>query len=186
MKRLFDICLSLLALIVLSPVLVGVAISVGLTSPGPILYWSNRVGHLNISFRMPKFRTMHVGAPEVASHLLEEPTSFITGIGKFLRKTSLDEIPQFWNILSGDMSLVGPRPALFNQTDLIAMRTEKGLHLLIPGLTGWAQVNGRDDLPMSRKVELDLEYAQRKSLFFDIKILYLTIGNVFYGDSISH
>lgn len=163
-----------------------VAIIVKLTSPGPVLYWSNRVGKNNVIFKMPKFRTMQVGTPAVATHLLANPSSFLTPIGGFLRKSSLDELPQLWNIIKGDMSLVGPRPALFNQDDLIALRTESGVHKLLPGLTGWAQINGRDELPIPEKVKLDLEYMQKQSLLFDFVILWRTFIKVIARDGVSH
>jgi O-antigen biosynthesis protein WbqP len=185
-KRLFDLVLSALAAIVLALPLLAVALAVKLTSPGPVLYWSDRVGRHNRIFRMPKFRSMHTGTPAVATHLLEDPDAWLTPIGAFLRKTSLDELPQLWSILAGDMSIVGPRPALFNQDDLIALRTERGVHELAPGLTGWAQVNGRDELPIPQKVELDVEYLRRRSLLFDLRILWLTLVRVLRRDGVSH
>ena len=186
MKRVFDIFFSCLAtLILLVPVLL-VAIAVRFTSKGPALYWSNRVGRNNVIFRMPKFRSMRVGTPAVATHLLPNVRSHLTPIGSFLRKSSLDELPQLWSILLGDMSFVGPRPALFNQQDLIALRTERGVHTLVPGLTGWAQVNGRDELPIPDKVKLDEVYLQRQSLWFDIHILWLTFVKVLRRDRVSH
>ena len=163
-----------------------VAIAVRLTSPGPALYWSNRVGRNNQIFRMPKFRSMRVGTPAVATHLLTDPKAHLTPIGSFLRKSSLDELPQLWSILVGDMSFVGPRPALFNQDDLIALRTECGVHQLVPGLTGWAQVNGRDELPIPQKVALDAEYLKNQSLWLDIKILWLTFIKVLRSDGVTH
>ncbi|MGB8052160.1 MAG: sugar transferase, partial [Azonexus sp.] len=162
MKRLFDLVLSALGIIVLALPLLMVALAVKLTSPGPVLYWSDRVGRHNRIFRMPKFRSMRTDTPAVATHLLQDPDAWLTPIGAFLRKTSLDELPQLWSILAGDMSIVGPRPALFNQDDLIALRSERGVHELAPGLTGWAQVNGRDELPIPQKVELDVEYLRRR------------------------
>ena len=162
------------------------AILVKLSSKGPALYWSDRVGKNNHIFKMPKFRSMKVDTPAVATHLLKSPKSVLTPIGDFLRKSSLDELPQLWSILKGDMSFVGPRPALFNQDDLIALRTEKGVHCLIPGLTGWAQVNGRDELPIPQKVSLDVEYLQRSSFLFDIYILWLTFIKVIKRSGISH
>lgn len=159
---------------------------VRLTSAGPILYWSDRVGQNNKLFKMPKFRSMRIEAPEVASHLLPSPDGWLTPVGSFLRRSSLDELPQLWCIIRGEMSFVGPRPALFNQDDLIALRTEAGVHELVPGLTGWAQVNGRDELPISRKVQLDAEYLQRKSLLFDLRILFVTILKVLKRDEVSH
>jgi O-antigen biosynthesis protein WbqP len=186
MKRLFDISLSVVAFVLLSPVMVLVALLVKLTSRGPVLYWSDRVGKHNAIFSMPKFRTMRVDTPAVATHLLDNPNQFLTPIGQFLRKTSLDELPQLWSILSGDMSIVGPRPALFNQDDLIALRTEHGVHRLPPGLTGWAQVNGRDELPIPEKVALDCEYLERQSLGFDVQIIWLTVKKVINSEGVSH
>lgn len=186
MKRLFDLTVSLSAVLILMIPITLVAIIVKLTSPGPVLYWSNRVGKNNVIFKMPKFRTMQVGTPAVATHLLANPSSFLTPIGGFLRKSSLDELPQLWNIIKGDMSLVGPRPALFNQDDLIALRTEYGVHKLLPGLTGWAQINGRDELPIPEKVKLDVEYMQKQSLLFDFVILWRTFIKVIARDGVSH
>lgn len=186
MKRLFDLALGLMAAVVLLVPLVVVAVMVRLTSSGPALYWSDRVGRQNKIFKMPKFRSMRVGTPAVATHLLANPTAHLTPIGSFLRKSSLDELPQLWSILAGDMSFVGPRPALFNQQDLIELRTEKNVHTLVPGLTGWAQVNGRDELPIPQKVALDAEYLQRQGLWFDIKILWLTFLKVVQRDGVSH
>ncbi|MGB7535085.1 MAG: sugar transferase, partial [Azonexus sp.] len=149
-------------------------------------YWSDRVGRHNRIFRMPKFRSMRIGTPAVATHLLQDPDAWLTPIGAFLRKTSLDELPQLWSILAGDMSIVGPRPALFNQDDLIALRSERGVHELAPGLTGWAQVNGRDELPIPQKVELDVEYLRRRSFLFDLRIVWLTVVKVLRRDGVSH
>ena len=186
MKRIFDICLGCTAaLILLVPVLL-VGIAVRITSKGPTLYWSDRIGQNNVIFKMPKFRSMRLGTPAVATHLLGNPKSHLTPIGSFLRKSSLDELPQLWSILTGEMSFVGPRPALFNQQDLIALRTEQGVHTLVPGLTGWAQVNGRDELSIPEKVKLDVFYKQRKSLWFDIRILWLTFLKVLSRDGVSH
>jgi O-antigen biosynthesis protein WbqP len=186
MKRTFDIFLSFMAfLILIFPVLL-VGMAVCLTSDGPALYWSNRVGRNNKIFKMPKFRSMRLGTPAVATHLLSDASSYLTPIGSFLRKSSLDELPQLWSILVGDMSFVGPRPALFNQHDLIDLRTQAGVHALTPGLTGWAQVNGRDELPIPKKVEFDAEYLKRQSFWFDIKILWLTFLKVFLRDGVSH
>ena len=186
MKRIFDLVLAILAgCVLLLPVLV-VAASVRLTSQGPALYWSDRVGLNNAIFRMPKFRSMRVGTPAVATHLLGNPSAHLTPIGSFLRKSSLDELPQLWSILMGDMSFVGPRPALFNQHDLIALRTQQEVHSLVPGLTGWAQVNGRDELPIPDKVKLDVDYLHRQSLWFDIRILWLTFVKVLRRDGVSH
>lgn len=186
MKRIFDIALTLIAGMVLLLPLVGTALLVRLTSKGPALYWSDRVGRNNRIFRMPKFRSMRIDTPAVATHLLSDPDSYITPIGSFIRKSSLDELPQLWSILTGDMSFVGPRPALYNQDDLIALRTEKGVHLLVPGLTGWAQVNGRDELPIPAKVALDAEYLRRRSMWFDMQIIWLTFVKVLCRDGVSH
>jgi O-antigen biosynthesis protein WbqP len=186
MKRLFDLVLGLvLAAILLVPILI-IALTVYLTSKGPVLYWSNRVGRNNLIFKMPKFRSMRIETPAVATHLLNNPNVYLTPIGSFLRSSSLDELPQVWSILQGDMSFVGPRPALFNQDDLIALRTEKGIHKMVPGLTGWAQVNGRDELSIPQKVELDAEYIQLQSILFDFRILWITVQNVINRDGVSH
>ena len=171
---------------VLLPVIVVVAVLVRTTSPGPALYWSKRVGRANRIFEMPKFRTMRQGAPELATHLLPKPDTFLTSIGGFLRRSSLDELPQLWSILKGDMSIVGPRPALFNQHDLVALRTQYGIHDLVPGLTGWAQVNGRDEIPIADKVKLDAEYLARRSVAFDLSIIVRTALKVVRRDDISH
>ncbi|PKO70603.1 MAG: UDP-phosphate galactose phosphotransferase [Betaproteobacteria bacterium HGW-Betaproteobacteria-16] len=186
MKRVFDLLVALLAGLVLLIPLVVLAVLVRLTSKGPALYWSDRVGRHNHIFKMPKFRTMRVDTPAVATHLLKDPSTYLTPIGPFLRKSSLDELPQLWSILKGDMSLVGPRPALFNQDDLIALRTECGVHELVPGLTGWAQINGRDELPIPDKVRLDVEYLQRRSMGFDLTILWRTALSVLRRDGITH
>ncbi|WP_300557210.1 sugar transferase [Limnohabitans sp. Rim8] len=186
MKRLFDLVLGLTAAALLLLPIVVVAVLVRLTSPGPALYWSDRVGRYNKIFKMPKFRSMRVGTPAVATHLLANPKAHLTRIGSFLRKSSLDELPQLWSILVGDMSFVGPRPALFNQQDLIELRTQKNVHTLVPGLTGWAQVNGRDELPIPQKVALDAEYLHRQGFWFDIKILWLTFLKVVQRDGVSH
>lgn len=186
MKRLFDLILGLMATAVLLVPLLVVAVLVRLTSPGPALYWSDRVGRHNKIFKMPKFRSMRVGTPALATHLLADPKSVLTPIGSFIRKSSLDELPQLWSILVGDMSFVGPRPALFNQHDLIELRTQKSVHILVPGLTGWAQVNGRDELPIPQKVALDVEYLQRQGFWFDIQILWLTFLKVVRRDGVSH
>jgi O-antigen biosynthesis protein WbqP len=186
MKRLFDIGFSLLILMVLIIPLLFLMILVLVTSKGPALYWSERVGQNNKIFKMPKFRSMRVGTPAVATHLLADPGSHLTPIGSFLRKSSLDELPQLWSILVGDMSFVGPRPALYNQDDLIALRTLQNVHILVPGLTGWAQVNGRDELPISQKVALDAEYLEKKSISFDMRILWLTFVKVVRSDGVSH
>ena len=186
MKRLFDLALALFASIVLALPVAMVAMAVRLTSNGPALYWSDRVGRSNKLFKMPKFRSMRVGTPAVATHLLKGPSTYLTPIGSFLRKSSLDELPQLWSILVGDMSFVGPRPALFNQHDLIALRTQHGVDMLVPGLTGWAQVNGRDELPIPEKVSLDIQYLQRQSLVFDLRILWLTFIKVLRRDGVTH
>ena len=186
MKRLLDICLGCLASLVLFVPVLLVALAVRLTSKGPALYWSDRVGRNNVIFKMPKFRSMRVSTPALATHLLADAHSHLTPIGSFLRKSSLDELPQLWSILAGDMSFVGPRPALFNQQDLIALRTEQGVHALMPGLTGWAQVNGRDELPIPQKVALDAEYLTRRGFLFDIKILWMTFFKVIQRDGVSH
>lgn len=185
-KRLFDLALTIPAALVLLLPVASIALAVRLTSAGPALYWSDRVGRHNKIFRMPKFRSMRVGTPAVATHLLTNASAHLTPIGGFLRKSSLDELPQLWSILVGDMSFVGPRPALFNQHDLIALRTEQGVHQLTPGLTGWAQVNGRDELPIPAKVALDAEYLRRRSLGFDMRILWLTLVKVLRRDGVSH
>lgn len=185
-KRLFDLVLALVVTVVLLIPVVLVAIAVRLTSRGPALYWSDRVGRNNQIFKMPKFRSMRIDTPAVATHLLNDPARFLTPIGGFIRKSSLDELPQLWSIIQGDMSFVGPRPALFNQADLIALRTEHGVHTLTPGLTGWAQINGRDELPIPQKVALDVEYLNNKSFFLDIKIIVLTFVKVLKRDGITH
>ncbi|BCO29315.1 undecaprenyl phosphate N,N'-diacetylbacillosamine 1-phosphate transferase [Rhodoferax lithotrophicus] len=186
MKRVFDLFLAIgVTLILLLPILF-VGLLVRFTSKGPVLYWSNRVGKNNVIFKMPKFRSMQMGTPAVATHLLSNPDAYLTPIGSFLRKSSLDELPQLWSILNGDMSFVGPRPALFNQHDLIELRTKAGVHHLVPGLTGWAQINGRDELPIPQKVAMDIEYLHQKSLWFDIKIIILTAAKVLKRDNVTH
>jgi O-antigen biosynthesis protein WbqP len=186
MKRIFDLILALIASILLMLPILVVSLAVRLTSPGPVLYWSDRVGRYNQIFRMPKFRSMRIDTPAVATHLLQDPAQWLTPIGSFLRKSSLDELPQLWSILIGDMSFVGPRPALFNQDDLIALRTECGVHALVPGLTGWAQINGRDELPIPLKVQLDVEYLQQCSIWLDLKIIGLTTFRVVKKEGVSH
>jgi O-antigen biosynthesis protein WbqP len=186
MKRCFDIVLALIASFILIIPIIVIALVLMMTSNGSIIFWSDRVGQNNKIFRMPKFRTMKLGAPIIASHLLNDAKQYMTTVGIFLRKTSLDELPQLWSILEGHMSFVGPRPALFNQDDLIKLRTEKGVHTLVPGLSGWAQVNGRDELPMSFKVDLDLEYVERQSICFDIYVLWLTFVRIVSGEGVSH
>jgi len=186
MKRIVDVVLAAMLVVVAVPVGAVIALAVKMTSPGPVLYWSDRVGRQNRIFRMPKFRTMRVDAPVVATHLMTDPGLYLTPIGAVLRRTSLDELPQIWSILLGQMSFVGPRPALYNQDDLIALRTASGVHELIPGLTGWAQIRGRDDLPIPRKVELDVEYLERRSVRFDLWILWQTAAAVRRGDGVAH
>ncbi len=186
MKRLFDLVLAIILTILFAVPLLVVALAVRLTSSGPALYWSDRVGRDNQIFKMPKFRSMRTDTPAVATHLLDNPQSFLTPIGSFLRRSSLDELPQIWSVLVGDMSFVGPRPALYNQDDLITLRTERQVHTVVPGLTGWAQVNGRDELPIPVKVDLDVEYVQKQSFFFDIYILYLTFIKVLGRDGVTH
>ncbi len=185
-KRLFDFLAALAAAIVFFIPILIVALAVRLTSRGPILYWSDRVGRKNKIFRMPKFRSMRTDTPAVATHLLKDPKIYLTPIGSFLRKSSLDELPQLWCILKGEMSIVGPRPALFNQHDLIALRTERGVDALLPGLTGWAQVNGRDELPIPEKVALDEDYLRRRSFLFDLRIIFLTALKVVRRDGVAH
>ena len=186
LKRLFDFVLALCAIIILAFPFFIVALAVKITSPGPILYWSRRVGRYNQLFLMPKFRSMKCNAPVVASHLFENPDEWLTSIGSFLRKSSLDELPQLWCILIGEMTFVGPRPALFNQDDLINLRTEAGVDQLLPGLTGWAQINGRDELPVEIKVHLDIEYLNKKSFIFDLHILWITARKIFLKEGVSH
>ena len=185
-KRIFDIALALLAGLMLLPAMLAAALLVKLTSRGPMLYWSERVGRNNALFKMPKFRSMRVGTPAVATHLLSDPRAYLTPAGEFLRKSSLDELPQLWSILQGHMSFVGPRPALFNQYDLMALRGRHGVDKLVPGLTGWAQINGRDELPIPQKVALDVEYLRRRSFWFDLKIIFLTSIKVVRRESVSH
>lgn len=185
-KRIFDFTGALLLLVFFLPVLLACALLVRFASPGPVIYCSRRVGRGNVIFLMPKFRTMRVDTPQVATHLMVDSSAYLTPGGALLRRTSLDELPQLWSVLRGDMSLVGPRPALFNQEDLVAMRTAAGVHVLSPGITGWAQINGRDELPLERKVELDAYYLAHRSFLFDFKILFATIGKVFKKEGISH
>jgi O-antigen biosynthesis protein WbqP len=186
MKRVFDVVMAVVGGLVLAIPILIIALAVRLTSAGPSMYWSDRVGRNNRLFKMPKFRSMRVDTPAVATHLLENPDQWLTPIGSFLRKSSLDELPQLWCILHGDMSFVGPRPALFNQNDLINLRTAKGVHVLVPGLTGWAQINGRDELPIPQKVTLDEEYLYRRSFGLDLKIIALTIVKVLKRESVTH
>jgi O-antigen biosynthesis protein WbqP len=185
-KRIFDCTAVLAALLLFGLPMLVAALLVKLTSPGPVLYLSDRVGADNRIFKMPKFRTMRIDTPAVATHLLADPDEYLTPIGPFLRKSSLDELPQLWSVLKGDMSFVGPRPALFNQEDLIALRTERGVHRLIPGITGWAQINGRDDIPIPKKVEFDAYYLNHRSFCFDLKILFLTFLKVTRAENVSH
>ena len=186
MKRLLDISLSLMILAGTVVPMMVLALLVKLTSKGPVLYWSDRVGRNNVIFKMPKFRTMRTDTPAVATHLLDNPGCYLTPIGGFLRKISLDELPQLFSIVKGEMSFVGPRPALFNQADLIALRTARGIHILTPGLTGWAQVNGRDELPIPVKVDFDEYYLLHRSVLFDVKILMMTVLKVLRSEGVQH
>lgn len=186
LKRVFDVVVSTAALIILLLPMAVIALAVRVTSPGPALYWSRRIGRFNNPFDMPKFRTMRTDAPVVATHLLTDPGHYLTPIGGFLRKTSLDELPQLWCVIRGQMSLVGPRPALFNQDDLIAARTQNGVHTLLPGLTGWAQINGRDELALAQKVALDTEYLRRRSIAFDMRILAFSAVKVIGAADVKH
>lgn len=186
LKRAFDIAVALTGLLLGWPVLLALALAVRLDSPGPALHWSRRVGRGNRLFRMPKFRSMRTDTPDVATHLLEDPARWVTPLGRFLRRSSLDELPQLWSVLVGDMSLVGPRPALFNQDDLIALRTEVGVDRLRPGVTGWAQVNGRDELPIPEKVRLDREYLERMSFGFDLRVIVATAAAAISARGVSH
>ena len=185
-KRLIDVVLCSMLLIVFVVPMALTALAVKLTSKGPVLYWSDRVGRWNRIFKMPKFRSMRTNAPQVATHLLSNPDAYLTPIGGFLRRSSLDELPQLFSVLNGDLSLVGPRPALFNQDDLIALRTKSGVHELVPGITGWAQVNGRDELPIPEKVRLDCEYLHTRSFWLDLKILAMTVLKVVRREGVSH
>lgn len=185
-KRIFSLFFAVLAIGVLALPILLVALFVRLTSPGPVIYWSDRVGRNNVIFRMPKFRTMRTDTPAVATHMLSEPDRYLTPVGSFLRKASLDELPQLWSIIKGDMNLVGPRPALYNQDDLIALRTEKQVHSIVPGLTGWAQINGRDELPIPDKVLLDAYYLEHQTIWLDLQILYLTFFKVIRRDGVTH
>jgi O-antigen biosynthesis protein WbqP len=185
-KRTFDIIISLSALFLLFVPMVLIAVGIKVTSRGPVLYWSSRVGKNNELFRMPKFRTMRIDTPAVATHLLADPVKYVSGLGMFLRKTSLDELPQFLSIVKGDMSIVGPRPALFNQDDLIEQRTRKGVHKLTPGLTGWAQINGRDELPIPVKVDFDYYYLENQTFLLDLKIIIQTVLKVVLHEGVTH
>jgi len=186
MKRFFDFLLAVTISILLAPIMLLVAIFVRFSSKGPALYWSDRVGKNNAIFKMPKFRSMLIETPDVATHLLDNPDSYLSPIGGFLRRSSLDELPQLFSVLKGDMSFVGPRPALFNQDDLISLRTEEGVEKLLPGITGWAQVNGRDELLIPDKVALDVEYLNNQSFWLDIKILWMTFLRVIKSDGVHH
>ena len=186
MKRLFDFFMSVILFLLFALPMLIIAIALRLTSTGPVIYWSDRVGRDNVIFRMPKFRSMRMETPAVATHLMSDAETFLTPIGGFLRRYSLDEMPQLFSILKGDMSFVGPRPALFNQEDLIALRTEKGVDKLLPGATGWAQVNGRDKLSIPEKVDLDEEYLNHQSFWFDLKILWITLLKVIRRENVSH
>ena len=186
MKRVFDLVLCLIFGILFLIPIVFVGFLVQITSPGPVIYWSDRVGRFNKLFKMPKFRSMHVLTPAIATHMLENPDEWLTPIGSFLRKSSLDELPQLWSIFKGDMSFVGPRPALFNQDDLIELRTNAGVHKLMPGLTGWAQINGRDRTTIIQKVQLDVDYMNQKSIILDLKILWITVFRTLYQKEVSH
>lgn len=185
-KRIVNLALAGITLLLVFVPILFVALLVKLMSKGPVIYWSDRVGVNNRIFRMPKFRTMRTDTPQVATHLMGDPDAYLTSIGAFLRKTSLDELPQLWSILVGDMSVVGPRPALFNQDDLIALRSEAGVQKITPGLTGWAQINGRDELPIPEKVKLDVEYLQQQSFWLDLKIIFLTFVRVIHRQGVSH
>jgi O-antigen biosynthesis protein WbqP len=185
-KRAFDVLVAAPLLLVLLPLLFTLALLIKATSKGPAVYWSDRVGKYNQIFRMPKFRSMRIGTPQLPTHLLSDPTMYLTPIGRLLRRTSLDELPQLFSVLTGNLSFVGPRPALFNQDDLISLRTERGIDVLVPGLTGWAQVNGRDELPIPVKVQFDYEYLQRRSFRFDLQIIGMTAVKVIRGDGIQH
>jgi O-antigen biosynthesis protein WbqP len=185
-KRLLDVVLALLLMPLLVPLIAVIAVLIRLTSKGPALYWSDRIGRNNTTFRMPKFRTMRMGTPAVATHLLSRAERYVTPVGSLLRKTSLDELPQLFSVMAGHMSFVGPRPALFNQEDLVRLRTERGVHRLTPGITGWAQVNGRDELSIPSKVEYDEEYVRRRSLSFDLRILFLTVIRALRGEGVAH
>jgi len=186
MKRIIDLLLGVAILVLLVAPMLLISIAIRFSSKGPVLYWSDRVGKNNKIFKMPKFRSMLVDTPAVATHLLDNPNAYLSPIGDFLRRSSLDELPQLFSVLKGDMSFVGPRPALFNQDDLIALRTEKGVDKLLPGITGWAQVNGRDELSIPDKVVLDTEYLDRQSFWFDMKILWTTFLKVINRDGVSH
>jgi len=186
MKRLFDLFLAILLLILFAPILIVVAIIIKLSDPGPALYWSKRVGRHNKLFMMPKFRSMKLSTPQVATHLLTNPEQYLISIGGFIRKSSIDELPQLLSVIKGDMSFVGPRPALFNQDDLIQLRTQHGVHELVPGITGWAQINGRDEIPIPKKVAFEVEYLKQKNFLLDLKIIFLTAYKVIKKENVSH
>jgi O-antigen biosynthesis protein WbqP len=186
MKRLFDLFLAILLLILFAPILIVVAIIIKLSDPGPALYWSKRVGRHNKLFMMPKFRSMKLSTPQVATHLLTNPEQYLISIGGFIRKSSIDELPQLLSVIKGDMSFVGPRPALFNQDDLIQLRTQHGVHELVPGITGWAQINGRDEIPIPKKMAFEVEYLKQKNFLFDLKIIFLTAYKVIKKENVSH
>tara|TARA_B110000008_G_scaffold72640_1_gene73747 strand:+ start:870 stop:1430 length:561 start_codon:yes stop_codon:yes gene_type:complete len=186
MKRFFDVVLAVILIILLIWLILLVAISIKLTSKGPVIYWSSRVGRNNIIFKMPKFRTMRINTPDIATHLMSDPKMYLTPLGSFLRSYSLDELPQLFSVIKSDMSFVGPRPALFNQDDLIELRSNKGIDKLVPGITGWAQVNGRDNLSIPDKVSLDFDYLNSQSIWFDFKILWLTFLKVVGRNNVSH
>ncbi len=185
-KRTVNLLLSLILIVIFSPIFLFITVIVQLTSKGPVFYWSNRIGQNNVLFKMPKFRSMLIDTPTLATHILDNPDSYLSPIGRFLRRSSLDELPQLFSVLKGDMSFVGPRPALFNQDDLIALRKKKNIDKLLPGITGWAQVNGRDELSILDKVALDVEYMHRQSFWFDMKILWMTFLKVIKRDGVSH
>jgi O-antigen biosynthesis protein WbqP len=186
MKRIFDFLLAIILLILFAPIFIVVAIIIKISDPGPALYWSKRVGRQNKLFMMPKFRSMKLSTPQVATHLLTNPEQYLISIGAFIRKSSIDELPQLLSVIKGDMSFVGPRPALFNQDDLIKLRTQYGVHELLPGITGWAQINGRDEIPIPKKVAFEVEYLNRKNFFFDLKIIFLTTYKVIKKENVSH
>lgn len=186
MKRIFDFLLALILIIIFAPILLIVTIIIRISDPGPAIYWSKRVGKNNKLFMMPKFRSMKLSTPQVATHLLENPDQYLISIGKFIRKSSIDELPQLFSVIVGDMSFVGPRPALFNQDDLIELRTNNNIHLLTPGITGWAQINGRDDISIPVKVSLEVEYLKKQNFFFDLKIILLTAYKVIKKESVTH
>jgi O-antigen biosynthesis protein WbqP len=185
-KRLFDISLAVISLLIFWPLLLLIGLLIKVTSKGPALYWSDRVGRNNALFKMPKFRSMRIDTPQVPTHLLSNPEKYLTSMGSFVRRTSIDEMPQLWSILVGDLSFVGPRPALFNQDDLVTLRTERKIHLLMPGLTGLAQINGRDELPIPKKVELDHQYLLHQSFWLDLQIIVITVFKALRGEGVQH